>query len=177
MKYSVGLPVSNGRHRVNCAHAQIAWLRAKWMLASPGCISNQSCLHCVETLRSRNGRQRSKEAVQSARYAGRRLPMAKAQSLWRTIFAWSIVRRTYDELIASNSETQREFIWNLCPVGRGKRGSFSLYLRCSTTVNWLTDTYGKQLTGLAFACQFTALKLTSWNHYFIVNNLLCPICP
>ena len=29
--------------------------------------------------------------------------------------------------------------------------------RCSTTVNWLTDTYWKQLTGLAFACQFTSL--------------------
>ena len=128
MKYSVGLPVLNGRHRVICAHVQIAWPCAKWMLASPGCISNQSCLRCVETLRSRNGRQRSKEAAQSVRYAGRRLPMAEAQPIWRTIFARSIVGRTYDELFASNLETQREFIWNLCLVHRGKRGSSSLAL-------------------------------------------------
>ena len=37
------------------------------------------------------------------------------------------------------------------------RGSSSLYSHCSTTVNWLTDSYDKQLTGLAFACRFTAL--------------------
>ena len=42
-------------------------------------------------------------------------------------------------------------------VRRDKRGSSSLYSHCSTTVNWLTDSYDKQLTGLAFACRFTAL--------------------
>ena len=88
-------------------------------------ISNQSCLHCVETLWSRNGRQRSKGAAQSVRYAGRRLPLAEA---WRTIFARSIVRRTYDELFASNLGTQRGFIWNLCSLYRGTRGSSSLVL-------------------------------------------------
>ena len=96
---------SNGHHRVNCAHAQIVWPCAKWMLVSPGRYSNQLCLRCVETLRSRNGRQCSKEAVQSVRYAGRRLPMAEAQPIWRTMHlaARSIVWHTYDELFASNS--------------------------------------------------------------------------
>ena len=76
----------------------------KWMVASPGRISNQSCLRCVETLRSRNGRQRSKEAAQSVRYAGRRLPMAEAQPIWRTTFARSIVWCTYDKC---NSDSDR----------------------------------------------------------------------
>ena len=35
IKYSVGLPISSGRHQVNCMHVQIAWLCTKWMLVSP----------------------------------------------------------------------------------------------------------------------------------------------
>ena len=148
MKYSVGLPVSNGRDRVNCAHAQIAWPHTKWMLASPGRISNQSCLRCVEMDNSAQRKLHNLYAMQAVccpwwRHNQFEEPSSHEASCdVRTMISLRVTRRVNLKPFFQSAEI---------------RGSSSLYSHCSTTVIWLTDSYDKQLTGLAFACRFTAL--------------------
>ena len=46
-KHSVGLPVSNSRHWVNCAHVQISWPHAKMDFASHSVVSPSSRISVV----------------------------------------------------------------------------------------------------------------------------------